>query len=46
LFDPILTAGNILGDGALAQWLDSIVTKRPQLIYSKAEIALMQSNRK
>jgi Na+/H+-dicarboxylate symporter len=46
LFDPVLTVGNILGDGALAQWLDAIVTKRPQLIYSKKEVALMQENRK
>jgi Na+/H+-dicarboxylate symporter len=46
LFDPVLTAGNILGDGALAQWLDSIVTKRPHLIYSKQEIAQMQETRK
>jgi len=46
LFDPMLTAGNILGDGAMAQWLDNIITKRPQLIYSKKEIALMQESRK
>ena len=46
LFDPVLTAGNILGDGALAQWLDRIVTKRPRLIYSKQEIQQMQDGRK
>jgi Na+/H+-dicarboxylate symporter len=46
LFDPVLTAGNVLGDGALAQWLDNIVTKRPHLIYSKEELKMMESNRK
>jgi Na+/H+-dicarboxylate symporter len=46
LFDPVLTAGNVLGDGALAQWLDRIVTKRPHLIYSKQDIAQMQETRK
>lgn len=46
LFDPVSTAGNILGDGALAQWLDRIITKRPHLIYSKQEIAEMQKLRK
>ena len=35
LFDPVLTMGNIFGDGAMAQALDSLVTKFPSLAYSK-----------
>jgi Na+/H+-dicarboxylate symporter len=35
LFDPVLTMGNILGDGAMAQALDSLVSKFPSLVYSK-----------
>lgn len=45
LFDPMLTAANILGDGALAQWLDKIITKRPHLIYSAEEIKQLEKNR-
>jgi len=39
LFDPMSTVGNILGDGAMAQGIDSLVTKFPSLVYSKKEVA-------
>jgi Na+/H+-dicarboxylate symporter len=39
LFDPMSTVGNILGDGAMAQAIDSLVNKFPSLAYSKKEVA-------
>ncbi len=44
LFDPMSTVGNILGDGAMAQAIDSLVTKFPSLAYSKKEVAAFTEN--
>lgn len=38
LADPVLTVGNLLGDGAITQMIDKLVTRYPSLIYSKEEI--------
>lgn len=37
LFDPFLTVGNVLGDGALAQLIDRIVDKMPKLTRGLSE---------
>jgi Na+/H+-dicarboxylate symporter len=39
LFDPIATAGNVLGDGALSQWLDRVVTRYPWLVSSSRDMS-------
>jgi Na+/H+-dicarboxylate symporter len=44
LFDPMSTFGNILGDGAMAQAIDSLVNKFPSLAYSKKEVAAFTDN--
>lgn len=45
LFDPMSTAGNILGDGAMAQAIDSLVTKVPAIVYSKKELAAFDTTK-
>lgn len=37
LFDPLLTVGNIMGDGAMAQAIDRLVSKFPRIAYAKEE---------
>lgn len=39
LFDPIATAGNVLGDGALSQWLDRVVARYPWLVSSSKDMS-------
>jgi Na+/H+-dicarboxylate symporter len=39
LFDPISTAGNVLGDGALSQWLDRVVARYPWLVSSSKDMS-------
>ena len=45
LADPVLTVGNLLGDGAISQLIDKLVTRYPSLVYSKAEIEKLNHNK-